>query len=249
MSSRIRTVIANPTSSRRFYGYLNSGSGAWLNPGAQVTLDYDLRATLKVAEREALDRDVKNNKVVYKIQFLTVDETGSCPINAANASVAEYGSSVYHKTVINLNNANLVLTDASTNGGFGSLQLYQFPHGLIHFTSALVNATATKVGAGIIDTWSGNFSLGSTAITAGTQALDSTRADFLASVAIPAATSGTANVKGFTASSLAGVNFDGTSTSVSVNLNVKVPDASISANDSINVTGQVILVWTLVGDI
>jgi hypothetical protein len=249
MSAKIRTVITNPTASKRFYGYLNPIVGGTLNPGQSKIYDFDLRTRLSESDLTSLERDIKNGKVVYSIQLITQDETGSVIVPTAN--VVEYGDRAGHKTVITFNNTPVTITYAdSTNGAAGNLKIYTFPVGVVRFLGIVSGLTATRGNNNLNANWSGNFAVGTSAITAATQDLASPRGNLVAATAIPAATAGVATVRGFTADTLASKHFDGTVTAVDAFLNFKIPAASFAtgANTSILLNGSLSISWQNLGN-
>lgn len=245
MSARIRSTVTNPSTVSRFYAYLNDGLGAWLSPGSSRTFDYDLRSRLSMLDRQALERDIANNRVVYSIEHITNVEIGT--VGGPTVRANEFGDRAIHKTVLQLTDTEINLTDAGASGGYGGVKLYDFPEGAIYFIGCVANLTITESTPNIIDNWTGNFAVG-TAQATSAGSLTGTRANLIDSTAIPAASGGTSTARGSSTTAQTSTMFDGTTTPVSAFLNMTMPDASISANATVRVNGTVTLIWTLVGD-
>jgi hypothetical protein len=145
---------------------------------------------------------------------------------------------------------DLAISIAGASGvGFGSAVAGDLPKGNILFLGAIAYLRVSEVAAGdadVVDTFTGNFSVGSTATADAT--LDTTDANFIASTALAAATAGVSPVtRGASAADPSEIlnNTDG---SLEVNLNVTIADASISGTGSMLVNGYIELVYMVLGD-
>ena len=144
-------------------------------------------------------------------------------------------------------NAVAITIDGATGVGFGSVVAGNFPEGNVVFQSAVAYLKIDGPGgdAGLVDTWAGDFSVGTTPASDGT--LSGADVDIVASTALAAAvaelgvrTRGTGATQAI---------FDNTDGSLEVNLNVLVDDASISADGIAFVaTGEIEMLYTMVGD-
>ena len=138
----------------------------------------------------------------------------------------------------------------ATGVGFGSMPIGGFPQGNILFLGAACSLQLAGSGAdaGLVDTWAGDFSVGTTPASDGT--LSAGDVDILPSTALAAAT---AEVSPITpARSIDAANahiLDNTAGDLEINLNLLIDDADISADDvPITVTGFVSLAYCVLGD-
>ena len=160
-----------------------------------------------------------------------------------NVTASERGDSNVHKTILTLAATPVAVTDSGgANGGFGSLKIYDFPDGNVLVLGATTDLNTVATG-GIGATASVVGSLGTVA-EATNATLDSTQANIMPS------TTGTLTASAGTldGQSTGVVVADGTDTAVDLILNFGVPDAGITANGSIAVTGTVTIVWQNLGD-
>jgi hypothetical protein len=147
-----------------------------------------------------------------------------------------------HQTVLTVA-STVTMTDATTNGNEGSAVLYTFPAGNILILGAVADLTLTAGSGGITDTAAVVSSLGSVAAAADAT-LTSTEANI-----IPSTTSTlTGGVGAMNGQSTAPVTLDGTATPAVCRLNLAVPDAGSSADDTIAAAGTVTLTWVNLGD-
>lgn len=147
-----------------------------------------------------------------------------------------------HKTVLTLANT-VTLTDATTNGNEGSAVIYTFPAGNIVILGAVSNLVLTAGAGGVANGAAVVSSLGSVAAAADTT-LTGTEANI-----IPSTTSTlTGGVGAMNGQSTAPVTLDGTASAAVCRLNLAVPDADSSADDTMAVTGTVELTWINLGD-
>lgn len=167
---------------------------------------------------------------------------------AASTSVAVSESAAGAiKTVLTLSNVSIVMTDATTAGSHGSLKLYDFPEANLFFLGGSASLTLTAGAGGITDTAAVVVSVGT--VTAGTDnaTLTTTEADLIPSTAATL-TGGVGTASGITLTAGA-VAFDGTATAKDAWLNVAIPDADSTANDTLTVSGTITLVWANLGDV
>ena len=144
-------------------------------------------------------------------------------------------ASVERKFTWTLDAYPMTITDSGANGGSGSVLLYTFPAGLVQLFGTRVKLTITG-GAGIAATAAFVCGVGNTAAATTDATLSTTEVTFLPSTATTLSSSTLA----FTASSTAISAFvDGRTTLVPVYLNFACPNAGISANAVLTVTGTV----------
>lgn len=142
-----------------------------------------------------------------------------------------------------LRNLNVAITDPGAAVAFAAAVIGDLPEGNILLLGAIANLKFTKGNANIIDAFNANFSIGS-APTAD-NALAGAEVDLLPSTAVV----GVAGVSAVTrAANATQVMLDNTDGSLEINLNLTVADASISANSSLIVTGEVYLAYIVLGD-
>lgn len=134
--------------------------------------------------------------------------------------------------------------------GFGSMQISGFPEGFVHFMGASCSLQFAGSGAdaGLVDTWAGDFSVGTT--PAGDGTLTAGDVDILPSTALAAATAEVSPLTEALSIDAANAhNFDNTDGSLEVNLNLLIDDANISADDvPITVTGFVSIAYCMLGN-
>lgn len=142
------------------------------------------------------------------------------------------------------------ITISSTGAaiGFGTVLIGDFPEGniLLLGTVGYLDFAGSGVDANLIDTWSGDFAIGS-APTAD-NALAGAEVDILSSTAIGPAT---AEVIGRTRSALSGDSIlDNTDGSLELNLNMLIDAADITDDQSviITVTGEINIAYVMLGD-
>jgi hypothetical protein len=186
--------------------------------------------------------------VVRTVDSTTAVTSGPGAIGAAAGTgvvAAEYGGAPVHKTVLTITNLAITVTDTGgANGGQGSQKVYDFPEGVIQLLGASYNLT-TVAAAGIGATAALVGSLGSAAAGVGDATLTGTEADMIAS------TTGTLTGSAGTLAKHGSINttaFDGHTTALDAILNLAVPDAGISANAVVTVSGTITLVWANLGD-
>src|SRR5687768_7524845 len=117
-----------PTS-RKVYGYEIDSD----KPGLKVNREYDL---------DALGAN----------QSTTTRNVGSVPTASAGVTVTENGNGILHQSVFTVNVPALAMTDAGAAGSHGSVQLYDFPAGLISFVVSSSNLAITAAAGGLTDT-------------------------------------------------------------------------------------------------
>jgi len=170
---------------------------------------------------------------------------------AAGSRARELGPGTLRKTVLNLTNAIIPLVDEAAVVAYGGLKIYDFPEGAILLQGAHANLAITKSSAGVIDTFDGDFGLGT--VTASNNAtLASTEQDIIPTTAMPQAVAGVTTAKGKSTPTEAPKILDGTTTPKDVFLNFLVDDTDHDVTGTpcnIIVNGVVTLFWFNLGDI
>lgn len=155
------------------------------------------------------------------------------------------GAGLPHKTILTLRNVVIPTVDAGAAGAQGSQKVYDFPEGAIQFLGATMNLTTLAGAGGIADTGALVGSVGSVAAAADNATLLSTEANIIPSTA-GTLVGGAGVLKGISAAPIAPV--DGTTTPVDAILNLAVPDAGSSADDTVTVNGTITITWSNAGD-
>jgi hypothetical protein len=138
--------------------------------------------------------------------------------------------------------------DGATGVGWGTGVIQDLPEGNILLHGAVAYATVTEAHANIVDTWNGDFGVGTTPATDGT--ITAGDVDIIPSTAIGPAVAGVSpRTRGASTDALGGVVHDNTDGSLELNFNLLVDDADIDA-DSIPVSAvvELHLTYTVLGD-
>ena len=167
---------------------------------------------------------------------------GAGAVNGATVSALELGSDVLHKTVLTLTATPLTLTDDAGLGQYGGVKIYDFPAGAIAILGSVIDADIT-LAAAFIETAAGQIALGEDLVAAGNGLAVGAR-NILGSTVIAAlvARTGPCNAAGGAGT------FDGTSTALDLNLNVKIDDDGTHVTSSGTITGTVTITWVNLGD-
>lgn len=138
-----------------------------------------------------------------------------------------------------------IRTTGATGVGFGTAVIRDLPQGNILLLGAVAYLQFTKLDAGTIATFDGDYAIG-TAPTADAT-LNGAEVDIIPSTALGAATAGVSPmVRGANATQ---VMLDNTDGSLELNLNLLIDDASASADDQdFTVSGVLSLAYIVLGD-
>ena len=184
---------------------------------------------------------------VRKLNLLRDAASSSALAGVANAGAVVNETVGTIRTTLQLSNAVVTMTDATTAGCHGSVKLYDFPACNLLFLGATCDLTVTAGTGGIADTAAVVAAIGTAAVSTADATLTTTEADLIPSTAATL-TAGAGAAKGKTLT--AGVVvFDGTSTAKDAYLNFAVPDAGSTGNDTLIVSGTIVLVWANLGDV
>ncbi len=154
----------------------------------------------------------------------------------------EYGiAGAIQRTELIFTNAPIVVAN-TTGASFGSQKIYDFPLGVIYLIGGRANLTFNWSAEGIVQTGSGDFSLGSTATADAT--LGSTDVDMMASTAmLDPFVAGVGTGKG---NLVKNTEFDGSATAKDMFFNAIIDDADVSDEDSdtVLINGIIVFTWT-----
>lgn len=166
--------------------------------------------------------------------------------NGTGVTVKELSGGM-KKTVLTFANVSIPITDATTNGAYGSLKIYDFPEGNLMYAGGTTNLTIARVGTNITTTAAIVGSVGTVAATADAT-LTSTEADLIPS-STGTLTAGAGTLKGKSVTANLAI-LDGTTTAKDAYLNFAMPDAATTANvnDALLVNGTITLLWANAGD-
>jgi len=163
----------------------------------------------------------------------------------SRAPIASRPAALLSHTIV-LTNAALTL-DGASGVGFGSLVAGQLPEGNIILQGgvAYLQFAGSGSDAGLVDTWAGDYGVGSTPASDGT--ISAGDVDMVGTTALAAAaaevsprTRGTGNTQ---------VILDNTDGSLEVNVSLLVDDADVSADGiPITVSGEIEILYTKVLD-
>jgi len=162
-------------------------------------------------------------------------------------SIERVGSFV--RMNIALNAARITVTDAAGSGSSGSLLLGTFIEQAVHPISSRQNYTAFAEGAALTGAAGDavfKMALGSAAANAGDAALTGTEVDFAPATANITLSDGTGT--GGVYGGITTLPIDGTGTAIPLYLNWSGTAATIDANSTIDVTGTISLVFSILGD-
>ena len=168
---------------------------------------------------------------------------GSAPSGIGVVSQQVFG--LVRKLVITLTNVVITTVDAGAAGAQGGIKIFDFQEGFIQFLSAFFNLTTLAGAGGIADTGALVGSLGTVVAATDNATLTTTEANIIPSAAGTLA-GGAGTLKQFSAAP--GAPIDGTTTPVDAFLNVAVPDAGSSADDTVTVNGTITIYYISMGD-
>lgn len=181
--------------------------------------------------------------------ILTADPKTTVGVGAkaggSAVTVVENGNGAVHKTVLTLASLSVTMTDAGAAGSHGTVKLYDFPEGAIQYLGGSMNLTTLAGAGGIGDTAALVGGVGTAAVGVDNATLTTTEQDLLTSTA-GSLTDGAGTLKKYVA--LIATAFDGTGGAIDAILNLAVPDAGSSANDTVAVSGTITLHWINLGD-
>ena len=144
-------------------------------------------------------------------------------------------------------NLTLPITDPGAALGFGSVAAMKFPEGNILMHGMAGQFIISTADADIINTWTGNVAIGSTATADAT--LSTTDIDMAQLTAIGAATLKVSPLLNVFSSGTQGGNiFDNTANLLVANINMNIADASLSGAADMLINGYIVALITILGD-
>ena len=178
----------------------------------------------------------------------SIGQTLGPGITSGNATVAEFGGA--KKAILTFNNAQVVMQDNPGVVAFGKLKIATLPAGYVLIMGATTDLAITKSSGGVIDTWDGDFALG-TAQLNNDNALNGAEANIIPSTATPQAVAGATTAKGASTGTEAPKIHDGHTTAIDVFLNMIVDDTDHDVTGTpcnLVLNGIVTIVYGMLGD-
>lgn len=143
-----------------------------------------------------------------------------------------------------------IVVDGASGVGFGTAVIGDLPDGNILLLGAVAYLQVDSAGgqAGLVDTWNGDYSVG-TAPTADAS-LAGAEIDIIGSTSLPAAVAeDVARTRGVSVTATNAAVIDNTDGSLELNVNVLIDDADISANGiALTLTGELYIAYIVLGD-
>lgn len=148
------------------------------------------------------------------------------------------------RVTINVKALQVTITDPGAAVGFGAAAFGTLPEGNVLIVGAIANLILSSASAGITSTFTSNFAVGTGATADAT--LSGNEVNIIPSTGTSAAT---AKVSPLTrgANSTA-VMIDNTAKDQNLQMNITVPDASLTAGSVMQVDGVVHLAYVVLGD-
>ena len=211
------------------------------------SLDYFTGTDVEAALRESISGTCK----VSTHSFGTIE-------SVSGLTVKEYGDAAVHKTILTLAGVVMDVVDGATpanDGAWGTKKLYTFPQGHVqilgaHFVSPKGGMVAA--GAGGL-TATADFEIGVGTVASGNESVfglnKGTQENIVAAITTALTASATTAIKsGVTTTP--GNNYDGSTTAIPVNLNMRTIDDLDSGTDASTLTlsGTLTIRWSVLGD-
>lgn len=191
----------------------------------------------------------------FKAGTLPLDNLGSvASVTGLSAETVVRGG--WNKTILTLNSVALTWTDNAGNGGYSATKLYDFPEGIIKFNAGVLRLTAASWAGGVGTTSSSIVAALGTSAEATGATLDGLMANIVGSFSIGSLTSSaiTATAQGVgpnvvaDAAVFAPTIRDGSSTAVDLYLNLAADATDSTGNNTVTVSGVIIVEWTNIAD-
>lgn len=201
---------------------------------------------MTVKHRVAAYRTLADPDARKPLNLLLGENNGGVSCGLANTTIQHGAAGSWQQTKLTFAALSITMTDATTNGSHGTATIATFPAGRIAIWGASADLTTLAGAGGIGDTASVVMSVGSAAVGTDNATLTATEADVIPSTAATLAAGAGAMASG-SATAQAATVFDGSSTPLDLHLNVAVPDAGSSADDTLAVTGDIFITWSWLG--
>lgn len=155
--------------------------------------------------------------------------------------VHETGNAAIHRTEFLLQDVVINIVDSGANGGHGYVKLYVHPKAHIIILSGHLIASSITAGAGgIANSANLDIGIGTTQVTVDNAVLATTEQNIAPKDDVTL-TGGTSSADSIQTTIQ---QFDGNSIPIEIFLNIAIEDASISANDTITISGRVTVLWS-----
>lgn len=190
---------------------------------------------------------------VGTIKDATEELIGVGTVSASTVVAYEHGGVAARKTVLELNNFAIAITDDANVAQYGGAQVYDFPEAMLMIKGCRIDGILTAGVTGtVIDNWDGLVALGTVTATTGAT-LTSTEADIMQSVAVSAGASdklGVVNaVQVATLLTESGARWlNGTATAINMFLNFVIDDDASHGASTALFTGTIEFNWESFGD-
>lgn len=198
----------------------------------------------------------ENGDTISGLQWIKVLPGGISPAAGTLGTAVSGTIAVSHDvgggliaSTFTLTAAQIPVTDAAGSGSYGGLLLFTLPAGAVVFQGARQNYTAFAEGAALTGAAGDavfDIGVGSVIIAAAADgALATTDDDIGLEVGPITLSGGTGTGTGVNAAQVA---HDGTTTAASINLNWSGTATTIDASSTIDVTGTITVLWSMMGD-
>lgn len=142
-----------------------------------------------------------------------------------------------------------ISVDGAAGVGFGSVAAVGLPEGNILILGSVANLTFAGSGsdANLVDTWNGDFGVGTTPVDDGTLGGDDI--DLIPTTSVgPAVAEVSPVTRGVSTDAIGGDVLNNTAGGDEVNINLLIDDADISGTVEMTVTGAIYLAYVMLGD-
>lgn len=151
------------------------------------------------------------------------------------------------ETVVTFASEVIDTVDAGANGAHGSLKFYDLPEGTIQIMGATCDLTTLAGAGGIADDAALVGSVGTATVGTDNALLGGAEANVIPSIA-GTLSSGAGDLHGKTTAQEIATIHDGTSTPIDLYLNLAIPAAASSADDTVTISGTITILWAQLGD-
>ncbi len=174
--------------------------------------------------------------------------TKGLPRSLSRASLPR--SPIQSQTIV-LRGKAISVSSITTGPGTGTVVAEGFPEGNLLFLGAVANLSFAGSGsdANLVDTWAGDFGIGTAPLTGVT--LDTDEVDLVVSTALAAATAEVSPVtRGTSLAADAGEIHDNTASTLEINVNLLIDAADIGDGQTVAMTidGEIYLSYIILGD-
>ena len=186
--------------------------------------------------------DTLPNGITISDNIINTGVSGGTLGTATGGTFVTHASAA-NQTIITFSNYKMVITDVAGTCGHGSLELIDFPQGMIDINGVIADVSIDSV-SGIGATGTFDMAMGTTATAADNETLAGTEVDIAAKVDGTLVTG--ADTIDLVVVTLA--NFDGHTSDVECYLNVAVTDTDMTATGWMSIYGTITITWINLGD-